>query len=1158
MLKIYDILSKNKVVASLILFIFCVVAIILATGIHYEEDIAKFLPHNAQNEKYQDVYQRIALQNRIAVMFTAKDSTRPVDTDSLEAAMETLGGEISHSKLIDNLQVSVNETKIFDIIQFVGQNYPYFLTKSDYQHIDSLLSDDNYVKDQLSENKKLLMLPTAGMALQNMKYDPVHLFSPVLKRLQNFQLNSRFQVIDGYLFFEDEKMSIITMNSKYGSSETHENGYIADMLDRAIAKTQKQYPNIHISAIGAPLIAVSNANQIKSDSLLAVSIASVLILLILWLHYRKISDIIWIGISLAFGWLFAIAGMALFNDEVSIIVLGIGSVIIGIAVNYPLHFLDHIREVHDRRAALKEMIPPLLIGNITTVAAFLCLIWLDAQAMRDLGVFGSLMLVGTILFVLVFLPLYAKQSKKNDHNDSVSIVGKLIEKVENYINTGAIRRYVFPVVVIITLILGYYSLQTSFDSDLSHINYMTADQKRDMKMLSGMQTEAPLYAVAEGRNLDEALNANEHIGKVVQGTGCKMSGIGNFVPSEMMQREALTRWNNYWQHGKGKALVAKIKKEAALQGYSSGAFTPFYDMMNADHHVKNITYFNPIINLLNGTFILNDNHNCKIVNYLTSVSDTTKIRQKINSTNCYAFSSKDIGNQLVILLNNSFNYIGFVCGFVVFFFLWLSFGKIELSLMSFLPLAVSWVWILGIMHVFGVQFNIVNIILATFIFGQGDDYTIFITEGLMYEYATGKKRLASYKRSVAISSILMFIGIGSLVIARHPALRSLATVTIIGMFTVVVMAYYLPPLVFRLLTVKNGNIRKVPLTLRRFAYSLGSMLFFLAIMYFFLLPFTWFYFHIGRNTEKKKLRYHKLLYNMANIIVNKIPGVKFKFNNLVGEKFDKPAVIISNHLSHLDTLCLMTLCPKMIFITNKWAWNNHFYGSVIHQAEFLPASDGLDAHIDDLRSLYSRGYSICIFPEGTRSVDHRLHRFHKGAFYLAELLHADIVPVVMHGQDHVLPKTDFMLREGTMSVRILQRISSDDTSMGTGYRELTHNIHKLYVDEYAKICAENEDAAYYVNFVKSQYRYKGLEIERRCKRNIKSNDSYSSVIDADSEKGLAERAFHNAGLCELPYLYALVHPSTSVNAYVDNEDDYVVVKNMAYLPQNLNIYHKDR
>lgn len=131
MLKIYDILSKNKIVASLILIILCVVGIILASGIHYEEDIAKFLPHNAQNEKYQNVYQRIALQNRIAVMFTAKDSSHTVDADSLENAMEMVGKEISGSKLIDDLQVSVNETKVLDIIQFVGQNYPYFLTESE-------------------------------------------------------------------------------------------------------------------------------------------------------------------------------------------------------------------------------------------------------------------------------------------------------------------------------------------------------------------------------------------------------------------------------------------------------------------------------------------------------------------------------------------------------------------------------------------------------------------------------------------------------------------------------------------------------------------------------------------------------------------------------------------------------------------------------------------------------------------------------------------------------------------------------------------------------------------------------------------------------------------------------------------------------------------
>jgi uncharacterized membrane protein YkgB len=129
-------------------------------------------------------------------------------------------------------------------------------------------------------------------------------------------------------------------------------------------------------------------------------------------------------------------------------------------------------------------------------------------------------------------------------------------------------------------------------------------------------------------------------------------------------------------------------------------------------------------------------------------------------------------------------------------------------------MAVSWVWILGIMSLLGIQFNVVNIILATFIFGQGDDYTIFMTEGCQYEYAYRRKMLSSYKHSIIISALIMFIGIGALIIARHPALFALAEVTIIGMFSVVLMAYLFPPLIFRWLVYAKGKERLRPLTLK--------------------------------------------------------------------------------------------------------------------------------------------------------------------------------------------------------------------------------------------------------------------------------------------------------------------------------------------------------
>ena len=1161
-LRIYQYLSTRKPIATVLLLAMMVAAVALSLRVSYEEDIAKFLPHRPQDEKLQQIYEQIAMPDRIAVLFTARDSMRPATPERMEQAMEAFGQAIEGSPLIDRLQVTIDETQAFRLVDFVSRNSPYFLSDADWVRIDSLLRSPDYVARRMEENKKLLLLPTGGALMPTLRHDPLGLFIPVLRRMQNFRMGQGFQIADGYLFTADGKTGLVTMNSRFGSSETRRNAQLAALLDSAATLTQARYPELRVSPIGAPLIAVTNASTIKTDAIVAVGVASLFILALLWWHYRRLSDMLWIGVSIVFGWLFAIGGMALFHDNVSIIVLGIGSVIIGIAVNYPLHFLDHIREVADRRQALREMVPPLLIGNVTTVAAFLCLVWLDARAMRDLGLFGALMLIGTILFVLVFLPLYARQHRAFDGPRGDGLL-RLIDLVGDRLNRPGVRRWVLPVVVGLTLVFGYFSLQTSFDSNLANINYMRPDQKQDLQLLTATQNEAPCYAVAEGTTLTAALQANDKLLTALQEVGCGAKGIGDFAPTAERQGRALAAWKLFWTTHHGQQLVEKVKTEAVKQGFKASAFQPFYDMMATPTlPIQPTGYFNPVLQPFMGTYILPSKQVTRIVNDLhPSARQEAALKAKMDgeATKAYfVFSAKDIGNRLVRVLNDSFNYIGLVCGCVVFFFLWLSFGKIELSLLSFLPLAVSWVWILGMMEIGGIQFNIVNIILATFIFGQGDDYTIFITEGLMYEYATGRKRLKAYKHSVAISALLMFIGIGSLTLARHPAMKSLGTVTMIGMFTVVLMAYYLPPLVFRRLTMRKGRVRDIPLTLYRVAVSLWAMVFFLTMMYFFVLPYTYLLFHIGKTTEQKRLRYHRLLHWMARFIVARIPGVAYRYRNDSGESFDQPAIIMSNHLSHFDTLCLMTLHPKMIFLTNSWAWNNPFYSSVIHAAEFLPASDGLEQHLEALRSLYERGYSICIFPEGTRSLDHRMHRFHKGGCYLAELLGADIVPVVLHGHDHVLPKTDFMLRKGTMTMHVLPRIKASDSSFGTGYRERTSLIHRLMESHYADMKASLEDFDYMAVYLRYLYRYKGADTERRVDRLLRHPEYRQRVNHTQPTTTPLVLTGGEAELGLLPLLMALRHPERPIEAIITDEDDYLIASNLACHPANLTFIYEEQ
>ena len=1069
-LRIYDFLEKRRGLTIALALTLTVVFAFLASRVRYEEDISKFLPRDGESRKYQEVYQQFAAQNRVAVVFSAANDS--INVETLQTAMQQYGDLLSESDMVENLSVTVDETQIFDLMDAVYAHLPYLLDDEDYARVDSLLQTPGIIQERLAQDKQLLMFPVAGTVMHTLPVDPLQLFTPCLQRLNSLKLNDAFQVVDGYLFTADGKHGIVTFDSPFGANESFNNGKLSDYLEDRAMLVQQELPEVEIVAVGAPLIAATNAARIKRDSITAVAIAIVLILLILLLHYRRFSDILWVGGSILFGALFALAGVFVFRGGISIIVLGIGSVIIGIVANYPLHFLDEYKEVGDRREALREMVLPLFIGNLTTVAAFFCLLWLDARAMQDLGLFASLMLLGTILFVLVFLPQFMRRRPSPSEH-------LLFERwTGSHLSRSKARPWILCIGLIITIILGYFSQKISFDSDLSHINYMTKSQRDNLEILSQVQSSDRMYAVVEGRTLQEAVNRNDSLVTILKSNPAvtTVSGVGEMLPSQARQCQAADRWNTFWQQESRRQFLADFLREANALGFSEDAFQPFVNLLSEKWESSDIEEFNDIVEPFTSKYIFPYENGYRIVNYVQT-DNQAAVHEVVDDGDdaAFVFSGNDVGNQLVNMLRGSFNYIGWVCGLVVFVFLLISFRRIELALMAFLPLAVSWIWILGFMHLTGIQFNIVNIILATFIFGQGDDYTIFITEGLLFEYSTGKPRLASYKHSVVISALIMFAGIGCLIVAKHPALRSLALVTIIGMVTVVMMASFLPPVIFDLLTKKNGKLRETPVTLRRLAYTLFIGACFL-LLFLFLIPYTAVYFALGKNTEEKKLRYHTMLHKMAVFYLHHLPFIRFRMNNAVGETFEKPAVIVANHQSHFDLVCMMAVTPKIVFLTNDWVWRNPFYGLVIRKAEYYPVSDGMEQNLPRLRDLYARGYSICVFPEGTRSPNCEILRFHKGAFTLARELDADILPIFLHGTGHVLPKEELMFRRGEMylevgeRVRPFEEVSADADSERD--RLVTKQMRHYYQEHYAALCAKIETPEYWRFIRKYQEYYK--------------------------------------------------------------------------------------
>jgi len=198
----------------------------------------------------------------------------------------------------------------------------------------------------------------------------------------------------------------------------------------------------------------------------------------------------------------------------------------------------------------------------------------------------------------------------------------------------------------------------------------------------------------------------------------------------------------------------------------------------------------------------------------------------------------------------------------------------------------------------------------------------------------------------------------------------------------------------------------------------------------------------GATDENKKI-YHKILQRKSHFVIHHVPGTTFSYHNDLEERFEQPSVIICNHQSHLDLMAVMMLTPKLIILTKDWVWNNPFYGLVIRYADFFPISE-TEVMIHKIKRMVGKGYSVLIFPEGTRSKDCHIQRFHRGAFYLAEQLQVDIVPLFIKGFGKVLPKTSFYLHPGHMSMEVLPRVLFDKD---VDYRETTKRIHRMYVNK---------------------------------------------------------------------------------------------------------------
>lgn len=1161
-LSIYNFFAGRKLLLYLIFLASFAAAAFFAFQVKFEEDISKIIPRDNKIDKLTQVFQDSKFTDKLVMMVSLKDTTATPQPDSLIAYADQLVAKIDSnlSGYINKLQYQVDEEMNLAVMGIVSDYLPIYIDRGDYAAIDSLLKPQK-IRQTLQSNINTLTSP-AGLALKNIiARDPLGITFLGLRKMQDLQYDENFELYDGRIITRDQKHVLFFISPKFPPNNTLENGKFLDGINSIADSLQTSgFANVESSYFGAVAVSVGNAQQLRRDSILTQGIVVLFIVVLLGVYFRKKRAPFIILLPVLYGAVFSLAAIYFIKGNISVIALGTGSVVLGIAVNYSLHVFNHYMHTRNMADVLKDLSLPLTVGSFTTIGGFLCLQFVKSDMLKDLGLFAAFSLIGASLCSLIFLPHFIFSKKL----EASTTIHKLswFDRIASYRLEG--NRTLVVSVILLTILFWYTSSQVEFESDLNRMNYMSAKLQASEKKLNNINAYAlqSVYLVSEGKTLNEALKNNEKLVTEIEklkevGVVKKYSGVTALMLSDSLQRIRIDRWKRYWTPVKKQLLFDHLEREGAALKYKPSAFNNLRAMLNRNfsplpqNEVRQIqkTYFDD--------YITEKNDQSTVVT-LVKVSPGQKqviYDEFEKEQNTVVLDRQYLTGKFVDIIQSDFSSIAWMSSILVFTVLLLTYGRIELALVSFIPMLITWIWILGIMGMLGIKFNIINIIVSALIFGLGDDYSLFIMDGLLQDYRTGKKNMSSYKSSILLSAVITVAGLGVLIFAQHPALKSIAVISIIGIMSVVLMSNTLIPVLFNFLITNRVKKGFVPWTLSGLFISLFAFTYFVfgsllvTVLGFLVVKLNPFF----KKTSKRI--YHTMISSWTWSLMYIMGNFRKSVVNPQKEKFRPPAVVIANHQSFLDILIMTMLYPRVILFTNKWVYNSPVFGAVVRMADYYHVAMGAEESVEKLEKHVKNGYSIVIFPEGTRSPDASIRRFHKGAFYLAEKLKLDILPVVIHGTANTMSKGDFLLKNSPVTITYLPRIKPTDQRFGENYTERAKLVGRYFRNTYQDISDRIETPSYYRELLCYNYIYKGpvLEWYMRVKTSLEKNyelfnnllPKQGSILDIGCGYGF------------MTYMLNFVHPERKLTGIDYDEEKIEVAAHSFSRNENINFETAD-
>lgn len=653
---------------------------------------------------------------------------------------------------------------------------------------------DEALANSAAKLKRKLGTPMSTFLIKAAPSDPLLILPQLFERFMG-ERSGGLKLVDGRFLTDKEDAAVLFLTTSTSASDASAIRPLVDGLRATFAELNEKFDDtlsLHIS--GTHLFALAAEGSIRAD-IQRVSIGSVVGLVSLFLiMFRSLRLMLLVLPILGMGFLAGSSACLLFFGSVHGLTLAFGAALIGVSVDYGVHF--HCHHLHagsagKARQSLRSIWPGLALGAATTITGFLALIASSFPGLRQLAVFAVFGIAAAALSTQLFLPALASKTRTTTGfaNSIVAALNRL------WFGERRSRLALALPPIAIALIAAIGLPQLEWNDGLADLNKVDPVLEANDQAVRNrvVRFEQRRLVVATGATEELALQANDQIHRELaqlqaRGGVKGFRGIAQMLPSAKTQQEVDAVARSDVQ------LWPRLERAFAKHQFVASAFEPWRDLLAAEAPAP-LTFADlangPLASMVQ-PFRFTWSGGVGFVSFLDELIDEQGLRD--------AFATI-AGADLIDITGTLSSAYGAYRERLLQ--LWLiGLGAILLlvatrhralrpTLTAYLPAVLGAAGTAGILALCGLALNMLSLVALLMVVSMGVDYGVFLAE-----HRDDAKARAATLLAVVLAGTSTILGFGLLALSSQPPLFHIGLTSAVG----VLLCLLLAPTVCALMT----------------------------------------------------------------------------------------------------------------------------------------------------------------------------------------------------------------------------------------------------------------------------------------------------------------------------------------------------------------------